>query len=316
GAPPAALDSIEPLIADAHLHGEGLSVVATALGPLLVDHTGTPPAADWARVGLLPSVVPLLKDRQSFVPHVVVITDRAGADITAYGRQQQLNSEAGGQDRYPIERNQPGGWRQNHFQRRAENNWERNAEDVAAHVLQLVEQVQAQVVVVAGDVRAVELLQKSLPPALAGITHLIDGSRAAGNDPEEMQADIRRLVHTAAASSTKAAIDKFREEVGQHDRAADGPQATLEALAQAQVDVLLVHDDGDDERTAWFGPGPTQVGTRDQLLAMGVAEPWEARLVDVAVRAAMGTGAGVHVIPTHGGPSGSVGALLRWAVAQ
>ncbi|MBV9411271.1 MAG: hypothetical protein JO148_06730, partial [Acidimicrobiia bacterium] len=46
---------------------------------------------------------------------------------------------------------------------------------------------------------------------------------------------------------------KFREERGQGDRAADGPAATLEAMSRSQVEVLLVHADPDDTRTAWFG---------------------------------------------------------------
>ena len=32
----------------------------------------------------------------------------------------------------------------------------------------------------------------------------------------------------------------------------------------------------------------------------------------IALRAALGTGAGVRLIPGAGGPSGSIGAILRW----
>jgi hypothetical protein len=83
----------------------------------------------------------------------------------------------------------------------------------------------------------------------------------------------------------------------------------------AAVDVLLVTpDDPDDARTAWFGPDPTQLAmTADDLRGLGVDEPVEGRLVDVAVRAALGTGAGIRVVQPGAGVSGGLGAVLRWS---
>ena len=81
----------------------------------------------------------------------------------------------------------------------------------------------------------------------------------------------------------------------------------------AQVDVLLVHDDPDEDRQAWFGPEPIHVAlTEDMVAAMGVDQPRQARLADVAVRAALGTGAGVRVVPPAGASEG-LGAILRWS---
>jgi hypothetical protein len=78
--------------------------------------------------------------------------------------------------------------------------------------------------------------------------------------------------------------------------------------------VLLVHDDPDDERTAWFGadaiPMSSQAG---DLKGLGVDSPVEGRLVDVLIRAALGTGAGVRIVPHAGGPKDQVGAILRWS---
>jgi hypothetical protein len=34
--------------------------------------------------------------------------------------------------------------------------------------------------------------------------------------------------------------------------------------------------------------------------------------VDVAIRAALGTGAGVRLVPKAGGPTDGLGAILRW----
>jgi hypothetical protein len=56
------------------------------------------------------------------------------------------------------------------------------------------------------------------------------------------------------------------------------------------------------------------VGLRpDILAALGVDAPTEAPLVDVAVRAALATGSGVRVVPAGDGPTGGLGAILRWS---
>jgi peptide subunit release factor 1 (eRF1) len=172
----------------------------------------------------------------------------------------------------------------------------------------------AKLVVVARDVRAVELLRKALPPRVDELVTVIDGSRHADGSEDAIADDTVRAVATVVARDTAALLAKFREEVGQHDRAADGPGPVLEALARGQVEVLLVHDDPDDNRTAWFGPEPLHVGARrDVVEAMGVAAPTEGRLVDVALRAALGSGAGIRIVPDSRQLDGRVGAILRWA---
>ncbi|MGI8806396.1 MAG: hypothetical protein ACR2KK_00805 [Acidimicrobiales bacterium] len=98
------------------------------------------------------------------------------------------------------------------------------------------------------------------------------------------------------AEDEVAVLQRFREENGRHDRAADGPARVIESLRAAMVDTLLVHDDEDDDRSAWFGPEPNHLGLNvADLEAMGVTQPQQARLVDVAVRAALGTGAAVRL---------------------
>lgn len=80
---------------------------------------------------------------------------------------------------------------------------------------------------------------------------------------------------------------------------------------------LLVRDDPGDDRSAWFGEEPGQVALdREALVVESEPTPVEGRLVDVAVRAALGTGAEVRVLDpeTDGrGPDGGVGAVLRYA---
>jgi peptide subunit release factor 1 (eRF1) len=256
----------------------------------------------------------MLRWRQSYPTHVVVTADRLGADLVAVrygGGEERLEVE--GED-FPITKVAPGGWSQRRYQQRAEERWEHNAHLVADRLVRLVRRVDPRLVVVAGDVRAVSLLEEALPRDVLDLVEKVQGSRSE-DGPDDVVADrVAELLRVAVEEDTARLVERWREEVGQHDLATDGPEATLLALAAAQVDTLLVAEDPDDERTAWFGPGPTQVSARrEDLAAMGVEEPAQGRLLDVLVRAVLGTGGGVRVIEPDAGPSGGVGALLRWA---
>jgi hypothetical protein len=112
------------------------------------------------------------------------------------------------------------------------------------------------------------------------------------------------LVEEAVRSDAEALRGRFMQERGRGSGglAAEGADATLAALARSQVEVLLIVDDPDDERGAWFGAAPQQVATdRAAVEAMGEFIPVQGRLPDVAVRAALGTSAAVHVVDPASG---------------
>lgn len=104
---------------------------------------------------------------------------------------------------------------------------------------------------------------------------------------------------------------RWREERGQHDRAAETHGRVVEALQMHMVQTLLVHDDPGDDRMAWFGPDPGHLAMqRNELEAMGVEHPEQARLVDACVRAALGTGSDIRIVPA-GELADGLGAVLR-----
>jgi hypothetical protein len=111
---------------------------------------------------------------------------------------------------------------------------------------------------------------------------------------------------------------KFAEERGQRDGAVEGVEATVAALAEARVRMLLLVHARDEARTAWFGPEPLHVATTpDTLRAEGVGTPVEARLPDVLLRAVYGGGGEARLldkadVPAEAAPAGGVGGLTRW----
>jgi Bacterial archaeo-eukaryotic release factor family 2 len=316
GAPDTALAAVDPLVADAHTQGRTLAVVANATGALLVRHEPEPPSRDLGRFAGLPSVGPLLEWAQASVPHVVVLADRAGADIVAFTRDGEGRVTTAGQpsgDDPELRKSQPGGWSQRRYQNRAENLWDRNARAVADQVTAVVDEIGARLVVVAGDVRAVPAMREHLPERVAGCLREVDGARSPDGSIDEIADDVVKLVATVAAAETVDLLGTFKQEQGQNDLAAEGVAATIAALAAARVDTLLVHDDPDDGRTAWFGPEPGMVAEDAQTVRdLGAGEPAEGRLVDVAIRAAFTTGAAVRVVPSVRSVAEGIGAVLRF----
>jgi hypothetical protein len=312
GAPADVLDAVEQQVPDAHLEGSSLGVIAGP-GTLHVEHHVVPPPADLGRWGPVPAVLPLVRWRQSTPPVVVVLTDRTGADLTAIRRDRPpVAREAAGAD-FPLTKVHAGGWSSRRYDQRVENTWEQNAANVAAEVTRLAQQVRARLVVAAGDERALALLTRELDAPVTDRFRILEGGRAAGADGIDDEALVSAVAE-AVDADTDAVLAVFEEERGQDDRAVEGVTPTVDALARAAVDVLLVSDDVDDDRTAWVGPNATALATgADDLRGLGVQEPVEGPLVDALLRAALGTSAGVRVVPADRAPKDGVGAILRWS---
>ena len=337
GVPEGTVAEVDPLVEGSHLAGATLAVIAAADGPRYSANLPDPPPRETLlRHGALPDVVPLLAAGQAAVPHVAVLTDRTGADMAARVADDVARTErVEGRATPHIHKPQAGGWSQPRYHHRAEALWESNAGEVAEALARLVDQVRPRFVAVAGDVRAIQLLREHAPKRVRELLQVVGGEFGS---LEAVFAEADKLVRATAEADIQAVLDRFAEEGGQADRAVEGAAATLATLALGQVDTLLLTGLFlDDERTAWFGPAPTDVAAdRATLAGLGVAEPVEGRLVDVAVRAALGTGAAVRVLdpadrtrpaegrgathdappPPAAAPAEGLGGLLRFAVPR
>jgi len=313
-APAAAIDAIEALLNSerAHQDATSLLVVAGPDGRLAGVHLPDHPPAGRAWCDPLPRLGPALRARQQVVPHVVVVADRAGADIEVVNHGTEVTGSVEG-DTTHIHRGHPGGWSQRRYQQRAENTWERNATGVAAEVDALAAEVGARLVVVTGDPRAVGFLTEHATERLRAILHHVEGAGRSDRDPfAEVAEQVHRLEATLVAADLASVLERFTA-ARQTDGAADGPDRTLALLSQGRVAELLVHDDPDDERTAAFDRASRQAATDPAELAELGLTPTGGRLVDVALWAAHATGATVHLVPQHGpnAPTGAIGGLLR-----
>ena len=319
GADEATLDAMAEAAGRDHGDGAGQVLVGAGGGLLLDGRLPAPPRRETATWGPLPDVLPMVSVLADAVPYVLVVANRAGADITAYGDQGDAAGERhvhGGT--FDIRKVKPGDWAAKKYQQRAENLWQTNAKSVAEQVAGLATSVRARVIVAAGDVRALAYLRESLPPPAREILREVDeGGRAAGASAASLEEHVRRLVAEAAVRDTMTVLDEFEQERGQRDRAVEGLAHTVAALRRAQVQTVVAGDELAGEALLYIGSEPMQIALSDADLAdLGADEAVAAPAGPAILRAAVATGADVVFVP--GGPTrlvGGVGALLRYADA-
>jgi hypothetical protein len=326
GADATTLDAMEA-VAGRHTevpgpHGQ---VIVGGGGELRLDTVlPAPPRRETARWAPLPHLMPMVAQLGPVVPYVVVLVDRVGADVTVHGPRGDWSAEVEGEE-FGVHKVRVGGWAQLRYQHRAENLWEANARLVAETVETGVRRVAAQVVVVAGDVRARAALVDSLGEhARSLVVQLETGGRAEGVDEQKQRAEIDEAVARVAAAQDQQVIDRFAEALGRAASgvgdilAAAGLTDTVAALRAAQADTLLVVDDSSSDAPAWIGPEPVHLAlSAEELTELGVSEPVPDRLDAALVRAAAGTDAAIVTLApgqlqlTHG-----LGATLRYPTAR
>ena len=324
GADSGTLEEIAAAVgADTGTPGRhGLVVVAAAGEVRFRAVLAQPPARTAASWSPLPHLLPYLAQQVTELPHVVVVADRTGADILAVGPGGPHEQTVTGEARHPVHRTAADVWNERHFQHRVENSWAANAHDVADAVAKQLANGPAKLVIIAGDVRARNLIADALgtPPGVT-VRTIEEGGRAAGSSPDALHAAVHDVVLQQVWRDRREVLEHLQQNLGRREYAAAGVGPVIEALRMAQVDTLVISDDPSSPLTAWIGPNPTEFGLDDcpdhaEAAALGITDPQHDRLDAALVRAAVGTNARLVVTPGgHGYLPEGIGALLRFDTA-
>ncbi|MFG1904217.1 baeRF2 domain-containing protein [Micromonospora carbonacea] len=318
GADAPTVDAVERVVRghDPMPGDYGIAVFATRGRAVLTEYLSAPPLRDLATVSELPHTMPLLAQRGEQVAWVRVLADRRGADAVAVSAGGvPRRAHVTGREDFPLRRVNAGGWSHSRYQRAAVEAWHHNAGDAAAATVELAEKVGAEVVVVAGDVRATGMIAAQLPERWQDVLVRTDaGSRHAGADPALMDDVTVQTIAEVADQRVTAALDRFgvQEDVGA------GLDAVVSALRRNQVDTMLIVDDPSSTAQLWVGPEPTDIATdAGQLTAVAVADPQRVRADAALVRALVGTDAELTVLAPDEAPelTDGVGAVLRYVDA-
>lgn len=301
-----------------HSDGDARLVVARVPDATVVlsEPMSARPSTDTVTIGTLPDLLPVVDELSTRVPHVVVLADRHGAELQARYDEEKVAREVTVKGTELHTRKvASGGWSHRRYLSRVEEQWETNAKAIATAVVELAAQIDAELVVGAGDIREIAMVRDNLPEHLKAKWIEVEGTRGGDGSEDLVQRRISEAVALHVVSGTLDLLGEYSQERGQDKRACDGVAAVVEALRKAQVQTLLVTTDADQESSLWFGEDPTQIGTsRADVEALGSSTAEQGPLVSVLLRAGLATGADVQLVPHQSpqAPADGVGALLRY----
>lgn len=267
-------------------------------------------------VGVVPNLLPLLKHRGKDFPYVVAQVDRSGGEISFHlaNRRTAVAENAVEGSRENLTKLPGGGWAQGKYQHRTEEIWRRNADEVAGQIDRIVEASNARLLVVAGDMRARDLVISQLSDRSRSVVAVVDANtRAGGTDPKNLREKVDEQIAMVMARRQLEILDKLAEQEGQpNPLAATGLGAAVHSLQQAQVEMLLLDDTALVERTLLVLDAEPWVATAPEE-ALDAAVLGEVAAATALLRAAMLTDADIAVVPPGALPGGgALAAMLRW----
>jgi hypothetical protein len=300
---------------------KGRALIVAADGSVVLDQAlvGAPlrEVAEWAPQ---PDVMPVLRQLPGRVPHVVVLIDRVGADITYVGAPGQIDEKEEKTvegETFHIRKVRVGGWAHDHWQNNAENQWEANAARVAEQIASYARRLSPRFVLVAGDVRARNILTDLASDLWKDLVVTMDeGGRAAGADREPVYRRESELVAEHEAREIAKVVEQV-EAASAHGLSVTGTALVVEAMRKNQVETLVLAGEQDDDELL-VGGSPLELGVDQRdMEALGVQEVHSVPADRALIAAAVATDAGVVVLPRSAMPGDiPVAAVLRFTDAS
>jgi hypothetical protein len=324
GAPDEVVEAVRGRLLEGNDGGEagtlkGRSVIVASNGSVVFDtalvDAPTREVAEWSPQ---PDVMPVLRQLPGRIPHIVVLTDRTGADISYLGAPGSVEEEKTVEgDTFQIRKFQGGGWAHHRYQHNAENKWIHNAEEVGQQISSMVRRLSPRFVLVAGDVRARQILTDRASDLWSDlIVSMDEGGRAAGADREPVDRREAELVAEHEARECAEVLEQI-EAASAHGLSVTGTALVVDALRKNQVETLVLADEPDDEALL-VGGSPLELGVnQDDMQALGVQEVHSVPGDRALLAAAAATRAGVVVVPRAALPGDiPVAAILRYTDAS
>jgi uroporphyrinogen-III synthase len=277
---------------------------------------GAPLAERIMSYGPVPAMIPLLAHRPRDLRYVVAEVGRDGGEIRLYrlSRVHPLWSRNITGDTQFLTKVHSGGWSNKGFQRDAEETWKRNEGEVAEVIDRLVRENRVELVVVAGDVRARQLLVDQLAPASRAVLAVVHtNTRPEDASNAALEAEVKKQLVAILAREEDDALNRLVADSNREGgRAELGIGAVVHALQQGQVEALILCATGLAEKTLLALNAEPWVATAPED-ALGAGPLGRIPAADALVRAAVLSDARVFVVDAGRLPERvSVGALLRW----
>jgi len=244
--------------------------------------------------------------------YAALLTDANSARIFVFGLGQTIDTEQVKGKK--VHRVKVGGWSQARYQRRVENAHQSHAKEVVEVLDRLVREEGIKHILLTGEPQMMTVLQGEMPKHLAD--KVVDVLRLdlKSSDQEVFETTLQRMREEDARSDADK-VERMMVQYRARGLACVGPEDTLAALANGQVDEVLISANLEQEHAepesveAVLAPEipDSEGGTESD-------EPRQVLLADLLVTRAGQTDARVTFIedPELLSEVGGVGAFLRW----
>jgi hypothetical protein len=243
--------------------------------------------------------------------YAAVLTDMNTARIFVFGLGQVIGAEEVKGKK--VHRVKVGGWSQARYQRRVGNAHLEHAKEVVERLAQIVREDKISHIILAGDAVVIPLLEEQLPQEMVSMVEVMRLDMHA-SEQDVLTATLQNLQEQEARTAAEK-VDRLMQQYRARGLAVAGPQETLEALANGQVEELLISGALEESH-----PQPEEV---EAIIAPEIPdsgggteseEPRQASLPDLLVTKAKQTGATVTFIEDAAllESIGGVAAFLRW----
>lgn len=293
--------------------------VAVNNGEVVLDEiiSGIEVGAPEVDCGSFPNLVPLARARGGQFPYVVAEVGRDGGEIrlhhSGYEGWSEERKVAGDADEAHHAKKVPGRYSEAANQANTEEVWRRNAEEVAEQIDELARENYARLIVLAGDVKARELVASRLSDAnRANVRQLDQHTRTGGADMSLFAKEVSASVAEVLANDVRDLAEKVANLSGAGRRnVALGFDEVVQALQQAQASTVLVAKYQDEESLMALSSEPWLVAEESADHADLVMGSWPAP--EVLLRATALTDGTIRYVPDGVLPRDvGIAALLRW----
>ncbi|MFE9093911.1 hypothetical protein [Streptomyces sp. NPDC007264] len=295
---------------DTDIPGPHGQAVFTAQGRLvLLDELPAPPARDTAHFGALPDTMPLIVQHAPGIPYLAVHVHYGGPHSTSAAGTVGVEAEAG---LWPLTKVTPGERLDEEF---PVSDWLRAAERLGRRLEGHARRVEAEIVVVAGDVWARGILVRRLPALLGGRVVTVEGAGESEPRRALLEPRLDDLFRGRMAAHDRALLGSFLAQRARDGASDEGLSAAVSALQTGRVKALFLNDHPESPLRLWVGPEPGQLALSEQeLRSYGIQDVREERADAALARALVGTRAELVVMPERQlRLREGVGVLLRYA---
>ncbi|MEU6714234.1 Vms1/Ankzf1 family peptidyl-tRNA hydrolase [Nonomuraea sp. NPDC046802] len=259
----------------------GRALFATHGDVVLAESLAEPPS-EVAMCSPLPHVTTMLMRRGENVPHLRVIVDHAGAELTVFGGGSPRRAVVAS-DLWPLQKTAQGGWSQKRYERAVDETWEKNAVATAREVDEQVRRIGAELILVAGEPKSRSYLLEHLNTKSVDRVMMVEhGSRS---NHGQFEHDVEKALDDWLGRKRAELLERHQESAGPV-----GVARVAQALREGRVQAVL--SPGELPRPIWIGEGGTQLATdAGELRRWGVDEPVQERADSALARAAAMTDA-------------------------